>query len=64
MKKRDAINTFEKSLVDFEIVTQKKIDAVYKKVNSEIEKAIEFAEQSPYPDPSALLDNVYSEEGA
>lgn len=63
-KKRDAINTFEKSLVDFEIVTQKKIDAVYKKVNSEIEKAIEFAEQSPYPDPSALLDNVYSEEGA
>ena len=27
----------------------------------DIEEAIKFAEESPYPDPSELLDNVYSD---
>ena len=42
-------------------MTKKKIDNVYAKVNKDIEEAIAFAEASPYPEPSELLENVYSE---
>jgi len=31
-------------------------------IAAEIDAAIEWAEQSPYPDPSELLDGVYAPE--
>ena len=63
-KARDPIDLFEKNLIDLKVMTQKKIDNVYAAVDAELEEAVEFAEQSPYPDPAELLDNVYWEEGA
>jgi pyruvate dehydrogenase E1 component alpha subunit len=63
-KARDPIDLFEKNLIDLKVMTKKKIDNVYAAVDAELEEAVEFAEQSPYPDPAELLDNVYWEEGA
>ncbi len=60
-KKRDAIQAFEKRLIELGVMTQKKIDNVYAKTNTEIEEAIAFAEASPYPEPHELLENVYSD---
>jgi TPP-dependent pyruvate/acetoin dehydrogenase alpha subunit len=37
------------------------LDAVEAGIRREIDEAIEWADQSPYPDPSQLLDNVYEQ---
>jgi TPP-dependent pyruvate/acetoin dehydrogenase alpha subunit len=63
-KKRDPIQTFEARLIDLGVMTEKKIENVYSKVNELVKEGIRFAEDSPYPDPSELLDNVYSVKGA
>ncbi len=38
---------------------QAEIEQLYADVRREVDEAVEWAEQSPYPDPSELLDNVY-----
>lgn len=58
-KKRDAIDSFEKSLIEMEVLTEKKIANVLKAINEEIEAAVKFAEDSPDPEPSDLLNDVY-----
>ena len=60
-KKRDAIESFEKRLLQLGVMTQKKIDAVHAKIDKDIEEAVQFANDSPYPNPEDLLDNVYNE---
>ncbi len=59
-KKRDAIIAFEARLLELGVVTQKSIDAIYAGVNAEIEEAIQFAEDSPFPEAHELLEDVYS----
>ena len=63
-KKRDAIENFEKRLIQLGVMTRKQVQAVHDKVLKDVEEAIEYANDSPYPDPSVLLDNVYFEEEA
>jgi len=60
-KKRDAIIAFEARLLELGVVTQKSIDAIYAGVNAEIEEAIQFAEDSPFPEAHEMLEDVYSE---
>lgn len=60
-KAKDAIQSFEKVLLKQKVMTQKKIDQVYDEVNADIEKAISFAESSPYPAPEDLLTDVYNQ---
>ena len=45
--------------IDLKVMTQDEIDSVYAEVNAALDEAVDFAEQSPYPDPSVLLDDVY-----
>lgn len=59
-KKRDPIRLFEERLVEMGLLTGKKISNIYSKINAEIESAIKFAEDSPFPDTSELLEDVYS----
>ena len=63
-QERDPISAFEKNLIDLKVMTQDKIDSVYAEVNAALDEAVDFAEQSPYPDPSVLLDDVYWVGGA
>lgn len=60
-QKRDPIDLFEAQLIEQQIMTQAKIDKVYEKVKTEVEAGIKFAEESPVPDVSELLTDVYSE---
>lgn len=60
-KERDAIKHFEARLLALGVMTQKGVKAVYTRVNKELTAAIRFAEESPYPEPSELLENVYSD---
>ena len=56
---KDPIESFEKRLVQLGVMTQKKIDNVYASVDKQVEEAVEFANDSPYPNVEDLLDNVY-----
>lgn len=59
-KKRDPIDLFESRLEEQGILSADQIKAVHDEVLAEIGKAIEFAESSPFPDPSTILDDVYA----
>ena len=59
-KERDPIFTFEDRLIEAGTATREDIDAVWEQLRADIETAIEFAENSPLPDPAAVLEDVYS----
>jgi len=59
-KKRDPIDLFESRLQEQGILSADQIKAVHDEVMAEIGKAIEFAESSPFPDPSSILEDVYA----
>ncbi|MEW6439403.1 MAG: thiamine pyrophosphate-dependent dehydrogenase E1 component subunit alpha [bacterium] len=57
---RDPISRFEKKLVEMKILTEKKVEQLKGSVQSEIEEAVRFAEESPEPDLGDLLQDVYA----
>jgi TPP-dependent pyruvate/acetoin dehydrogenase alpha subunit len=58
--KRDPIKLFEARLVDLGVLTAKKVEQVHEKVRADVKAGVAFAEASPLPDPTSLLDDVYS----
>jgi TPP-dependent pyruvate/acetoin dehydrogenase alpha subunit len=60
-KARDSIDSIEAAMVAESISTENEVAATRVAVLAEVDAAIEFAENSPLPDPSELLTNVYTE---
>jgi len=60
-KARDSIDSIEAAMVAESIATENEVAATRVAVLAEVDAAIEFAENSPLPDPSELLTNVYTE---
>ena len=62
MTQRDPIKLFSQKLVAEKIMTKAEVDAAQKSVDQEMVEAEDFAlKQSPDPDPSTLLEDVYAE---
>jgi acetoin:2,6-dichlorophenolindophenol oxidoreductase subunit alpha len=59
-KERDAITALELRMVNAKVAAPEELEKVWSDTREEIAAAIEFAEQSPDPDPADLLDNVYT----
>jgi len=59
-KKKDPIDRFEKYLREQKLLSQKDIAELHAKVMTEVEDAVDRAEQSPFPDPAELLEGVYA----
>jgi pyruvate dehydrogenase E1 component alpha subunit len=57
---KDPIPRFEAKLVESGAVSKKEAAAIQERIAKEIEEAVKFAKDSPFPDPSELLDNVYA----
>jgi len=57
---KDAILRFEKKLIDTKALTKDKVKKIRESVQKEIEEAVKFAEESPEPDVSELMDGVYA----
>lgn len=57
---KDPIKRFETLLVDAKVITKKEIEAIKDEMDQVIEKAVEFAEQSPEPDVSEVTEWVYA----
>lgn len=59
--KKDPIQRLEKLMLKRRWADRKALDDVQARVRREVDEAIEWAENSPYPDPSELCDGVYDE---
>ncbi len=57
--KKDPILKIETLMQEKGWAGQGEIEQFYARLRREVDEAIEWAENSPYPDPSELLDNVY-----
>ncbi len=56
---RDPIVTFRAQLQTERLITDDEYDVMDQEIKTEVEEAIEFAEQSPDPDPEAVWTNIY-----
>jgi acetoin:2,6-dichlorophenolindophenol oxidoreductase subunit alpha len=59
-KKRDPIFMYEERLVEAGTATADEIELVWERFRADIATAIAFAEDSPFPHESNLLEDVYS----
>jgi len=59
-KKRDPIPRFGKKLVKMGVLTEKEADKIHQEAVKEIDEAVKFAEESPFPGPEEVLTDVYA----
>ena len=60
-KRRDPIDIHKARLLEQNIATQEEIDQVENEVKAQIEEAITFARESPYPEPSDLFEDMFAD---
>lgn len=56
---QDPIERFYRQLVQAEVITPEQREQIEREVDAEIEAAVEFAENSPLPNPDGLFDFLY-----
>lgn len=59
LNEQDAIRIFRSYLLQQQLMTEAELAQMEQEVDQSIESAIQFAEQSPFPDASELLTDVY-----
>ena len=57
--KKDPIDRLEGLILSRGWGSREQIEEIHRNILKEVDEAVEWAENSPYPDPSELLDNVY-----
>jgi pyruvate dehydrogenase E1 component alpha subunit len=60
-KERDPIPFFAKKLVEEGIVDSEKLKSIKDNIVKEVEDAVKFADESPWPESIALMKDIYSE---
>ena len=58
-KQRDPIQQVLSTILTKKYATQQEIDAINKRVDETVEASVKFAEESPWPDDSEVLKDVY-----
>ena len=56
----DPINRFKSFALDQGLIALPELDAIDEEVAAEIEEAVKFARESPFPDETALYENIYA----
>ena len=56
---KDPITRLERQMIEHNWASQTDLDRLHAEIRDEVDQAIEWAENSPYPDPSELLEDVY-----
>jgi len=59
-KQRDPIFTFEDRMIENGVATREKVDEIWAELKQDIETAIQFADDSPYPTPDQIMVDVYT----
>ena len=63
-KQRDPIFTFEDRMIENGVATRDKVDEIWAELRQDIETAIQFADDSPYPTPDQIMVDVYTKSSA
>ena len=58
---RDPIVALKKYLLENELATEGDLKTIDKKIEEVVEDAVDFADASPLPDRSQLLENVFAD---
>lgn len=61
-KDRDPVKMTEAQIIKDKIATAEEIAAIKDMIKKEIDAAVKFAEESPYPDPADLFEDNYTQE--
>lgn len=59
-KSRDPIPQFERYLKEKKILNEENLGEIVRRVEREIEAAVTFAEENPYPEPESALEDIYA----
>lgn len=62
VRKYDPIQRFQKKLMARDILNEEDIDEIEQRIRRDIDEAVTYAEESPFPEPDELFDDVYTEE--
>ncbi|WCJ22508.1 Pyruvate dehydrogenase E1 component subunit alpha [Euphorbia peplus] len=58
---RDPITSLKKYILENNLASEAELKAIEKKIDEVVEDAVEFADASPHPDRSQLLENVFAD---
>jgi pyruvate dehydrogenase E1 component alpha subunit len=58
-KAKDPIQQVLQTILNKKFATQEEIDAINKRVGDTIAESVKFAEESPWPDDSEVLKDIY-----
>ena len=58
--KRDPVKLYKEKLLEMKVLTEKETEEIDKEMLAEMDKAVKFAQESPFPKPEEALENVYS----
>lgn len=59
--KKDPVPRMEKFILDNDVLNEDKLRLVQEEIDKEIEDAVEFANNSPYPSLDSIVEDVYSD---
>ena len=62
-KSMDPIEQVRKTILDNKLATEDDLAAIDAKIKEIVAESVDFAEKSPFPDPSQAYEDVYEEEG-
>lgn len=60
-KQRDPIEVIRKRILDKKHASEKDLEEIDQRVMATVEKSVQFAEESKYPDPSEALKDIYAQ---
>lgn len=60
-KRMDPIETTLETILKKKYATQADIDAINERIDKEIDDCVKFAEESPYPEDTALYEDIYAQ---
>jgi pyruvate dehydrogenase E1 component alpha subunit len=60
-KGRDTIESVKATILKNKWATEEELDAIDDKIKQQVAESVQFAEESPYPDPSELYTDIYVE---
>ena len=60
-KAKDPVETIKHAILEKGYADEKWIEGIEAKIKAQVDEAVKFAEESPWPDPSELYEDVYVE---
>ncbi|HEY51569.1 MAG TPA: thiamine pyrophosphate-dependent dehydrogenase E1 component subunit alpha [Dehalococcoidia bacterium] len=57
---KDPVNLYKAKLLEMKVLTKKQTEDIDKEALAEMDSAVKFALESPFPEPEEALENVYS----